>query len=90
MYAYNDTQTHTLSLQDLKEFINWAKKKKKHFNALACSNAQDLFAYATYLSFRDISNYLPITLPLYAATLWHFHKTFASVRKHDGLQLKAC
>lgn len=28
------------------------------------------------LFFWDTSNYCPITLPLYAGALWHFHKTF--------------
>lgn len=71
---------------NLREFMNGAKTL--HF--IGSFSVQDLFECAPYLSSWDISNYLPITLPLYTATLWHFHKTFASVREHDGPQLKAC
>lgn len=81
--AYIERHTHT----DLRD--SWMEGKKRTLIHLLVLE-QDLFECAPYLSFRDISNYFPITLPLYTATLWHFHKTFASVREHDSPQLKAC
>ncbi len=56
----------------------------KTLHSISLFSERDLFECAPYLSSGDISNYPPITLPLYTATLWHFHKTFASVREHDG------
>lgn len=35
------------------------------------------------LSAVDTSNDVPITPPLYAATVWHFRRTFAPPREHD-------
>lgn len=51
----------------------------------------DLFQRTPYLSALDTSNDVPITPPLYAATLWHFHQTFALWREHNvPPQMKAC
>lgn len=45
---------------------------------------QNLFKRVPHLSAVDISNDVPITSPLCAATRWHFHQTFALQREHDA------
>lgn len=46
--------------------------------------SQNLFQRVPHLSGVDISNDVPITPPLCAATRWHFHQTFALQREHDA------
>lgn len=53
------------------------KELKKEIKSL------DLFQRVPLLSAVDTSNDVPITPPLYAATVWHFHRTFAPPREHD-------
>lgn len=83
---HNISQDYDQKATLLQEFAEWfscaglkpeRKREKKEIKSL------DRFQRVPLLSAVDTSNDVPITPPLYAATVWHFHRTFAPPREHD-------